>query len=101
MNRAVQNSGRHFRRLRRIIHQTTSARHKSTALDAEQEFIINAEKECSFSVPFSTAKFGPFIQEEPDLGNQYLEDPLLKSYIRRHFPSEVTQIVVSSRPRTS
>ena len=88
MNRAVQISSRHYRRLPRIINHAASSRHKSTAVDAEQQF-TNAEKEFSISVPFSTAKFGPFTQEEPELGNQYFEDPLLQSYIQRHLPNEV------------
>ena len=75
--------------LQRSMYQTTSARHKSTAVDQVEHEILNAEKEGAFSVPFSTAKFGLFTQEEPELGNQYLEDPMLKSYLQRHLPSEV------------
>ena len=95
MNRAIKLSTIHGHLLKRTVCPMVSIRHKSTAADAEQH-LGNAEKEFTISVPFSTAKFGPFTQEEPRLKNQYLQDPLLKSYLTRHFPQKVCFNDISS-----
>lgn len=42
----------------------------------------------SDSLQFSSAKIGCFFQERPVLKNPFLEDALLRSYIRRHLPQE-------------
>ncbi|XP_075069286.1 acyl-CoA dehydrogenase family member 11-like [Mixophyes fleayi] len=44
-------------------------------------------------MPFSRAVIGNFFQEQPKLGNQYLEDALLQSYLRRHLPPRVLEEV--------
>uniref|UniRef100_A0A4W3I6J0 Uncharacterized LOC103184399 n=1 Tax=Callorhinchus milii TaxID=7868 RepID=A0A4W3I6J0_CALMI len=41
------------------------------------------------SNPFSGTCVGTFFQEQPELGNQYLQDALLRSYLRRHLPAEM------------
>ena len=38
---------------------------------------------------FAVAKHGRFTQEPPTLGNQFLSDPPLKSFLRRHIPQDV------------
>ena len=88
MNRAIHFSAKHRCLLKRPLSPTVALKQKSTAAKAEQH-LHNAEKEFTISIPFAAAKFGPFTQEEPKLGNQYLQDPLLKSYIRRHVPQKV------------
>lgn len=40
------------------------------------------------SLPFSSAKIGCFFQEKPVLKNSFLEDALLRGYLRRHLPEE-------------
>ncbi|PVD31692.1 hypothetical protein C0Q70_07110 [Pomacea canaliculata] len=40
-------------------------------------------------LPFSSAKVGNFSQEPPQLDNQYLQDTLLRSFLKRHIPSDV------------
>lgn len=40
-------------------------------------------------LPFSGAKIGAFFQERPVLKNPFLEDALLRGYLRRHLPQEV------------
>ncbi|KAM9330799.1 acyl-CoA dehydrogenase family member 11-like [Gastrophryne carolinensis] len=35
---------------------------------------------------FSRSRIGSFFQEQPRLGNPFLEDALLQSYLRRHLP---------------
>lgn len=45
--------------------------------------------EAASSLPFSRAKMGTFFQERPVLKNPFLEDALLRGYLRRHLPKEV------------
>ncbi|XP_012819170.1 novel acyl-CoA-dehydrogenase protein isoform X1 [Xenopus tropicalis] len=40
-------------------------------------------------MPFSRAAIGNFFQQMPSLGNQFLEDALLQSYLKRHLPPQV------------
>ncbi|XP_045209174.2 acyl-CoA dehydrogenase family member 11-like isoform X1 [Mercenaria mercenaria] len=42
-----------------------------------------------FDFPFARARLGTFVQEAPVLGNQYLEDATLQSYLKRHVPEHV------------
>lgn len=42
-------------------------------------------------MPFSRSVIGSFFQDQPKLGNQFLEDALLQSYLRRHLPSLVLE----------
>jgi len=41
--------------------------------------------------PFATARIGSFFQEKPVLKNPFLEDALLRGYLRRHLPQEVSR----------
>ena len=88
MNRVLQLPNNCRSILKRTASLTVSAKQHSAVTDAEQRF-SDADKEVSHPIPFSTAKLGPFTQEEPKLRNQYLEDPLLKSYIHRYIPQKV------------
>lgn len=45
--------------------------------------------EAASYMPFSGAKIGHFFQERPVLKNPFLEDALLRGYLRRHLPQEV------------
>ncbi|XP_073410162.1 acyl-CoA dehydrogenase family member 11-like isoform X1 [Dendrobates tinctorius] len=40
-------------------------------------------------IPFSRALIGNFFQDQPRLGNQFLEDSLLQGYLKRHLPPVV------------
>lgn len=40
-------------------------------------------------LPFSRAKIGAFFQERPVLKNPFLEDALLRGYLKRHMPDKV------------
>lgn len=44
--------------------------------------------EASSSLPFTRAQIGSFFQERPQLKNPFLEDGLLRAYLRRHLPHE-------------
>lgn len=37
-------------------------------------------------MPFSRALIGNFFQDQPRLGNQFLEDSILRGYLKRHLP---------------
>ncbi|KAM3939627.1 acyl-CoA dehydrogenase family member 11-like [Leptodactylus fuscus] len=44
-------------------------------------------------LPFSRSLIGNFFQDQPQLGNQFLEDSLLQGYLKRHLPSVVLEEV--------
>ena len=60
---------------------------------------VSSVKEISLenSLPFSGAKIGAFFQNQPVIGNQYLEDTTLRSYLKRWMPSQVIFHVVFNR----
>lgn len=39
-------------------------------------------------LPFTRARIGPFFQENPVLKNPFVEDALLRGYLKRHIPQE-------------
>ena len=41
-------------------------------------------------IPFARAKIGPFFQNSPQLGNQFLEDSTLVNYLKRLLPADVS-----------
>lgn len=41
--------------------------------------------------PFARSKIGLFFQQQPELGNQFLEDVTLQNYLKRFLPHEVDQ----------
>lgn len=45
--------------------------------------------EAASYLPFNKARIGDFFQKSPVLRNPFLEDALLKGYLRRHLPQEV------------
>ncbi|XP_040207920.1 acyl-CoA dehydrogenase family member 11-like [Rana temporaria] len=42
-------------------------------------------------MPFSRSVIGSFFQEQPKLGNQFLEDAILQSYLKKHLPPLVLE----------
>ncbi|XP_040272629.1 acyl-CoA dehydrogenase family member 11-like isoform X1 [Bufo bufo] len=42
-------------------------------------------------IPFSHASIGHFFQDQPRLGNQFLEDSLLQGYLKKHLPPVVLE----------
>ncbi|KAM5193986.1 acyl-CoA dehydrogenase family member 11-like [Mantella aurantiaca] len=42
-------------------------------------------------MPFSRSAIGSFFQEQPKLGNQFLEDALLQDYLKRYLPPLVLE----------
>lgn len=63
----------------RLAHVTESG----TRCEEEQVW------EAASYLPFSGARIGSFFQERPVLKNPFLEDALLRGYLRRHLPQDV------------
>lgn len=63
----------------RLAHVTESG----TRCEEEQVW------EAAGYLPFSRARIGHFFQERPVLKNPFLEDALLRGYLRRHLPQDV------------
>lgn len=69
---------------RQLVHvRSASAVEPGARSDEEQLW------EAAGFLPFSGAKIGSFFQERPVLKNPFLEDALLRGYLRRHLPQEV------------
>ncbi|KAK7483393.1 hypothetical protein BaRGS_00025333 [Batillaria attramentaria] len=60
----------------------------SEALDAEVGEMQNPGLWLRNSIPFARARVGNFVQEPPQLGNQYTQDTLLRSFLKRHVPEQ-------------
>lgn len=48
----------------------------------------NLEMSNDFKFPFAFAKVGNFAQDAPQLGNQFTQDSLLRSFLKRHIPAK-------------
>ena len=59
--------------------------------DSDHETALKIQEMENFeaALPFSRTRIGPFFQQMPTLGNQYLEDVTLRSYLRRVMPENV------------
>ncbi|XP_045891506.1 acyl-CoA dehydrogenase family member 11-like isoform X2 [Micropterus dolomieu] len=66
------------------IHIRSASVAESGTRRSDEEQLWEAEG----NLPFSRAKIGPFFQERPLLKNPFLEDALLRGYLRRHLPQE-------------
>ncbi|XP_063345548.1 acyl-CoA dehydrogenase family member 11-like isoform X1 [Pelmatolapia mariae] len=44
-------------------------------------------------LPFTRARIGPFFQENPVLKNPFVEDALLRGYLKRHIPQEYVYVI--------
>ena len=69
-----------------VYQKSTAALDSSTLSSAE---LADSEIATDLRFPFASAKVGNFAQEPPQLGNQYTQDPLLRSFLKRHTPEEV------------
>ena len=65
--------------------------------------MADTEMSTDFQFPFASARVGSFAQEPPQLGNQYSQDSLLRSFLKRHIPAQVMIFpeVVECRTRDS
>lgn len=76
-------------KLRHTVEEASRYLHRqSTDHSQSNVFELNSYvQEQNF--PFASARLGTFTQEAPRLGNQFLEDALLQSYLKRHLPEKV------------
>ena len=68
---------------------------KSTMASPETTEVGKQESDNPVKIPFARAKIGPFFQAQPELGNQFLEDVTLRSYLKRFMPANVSHIFKS------
>ncbi|ESO97931.1 hypothetical protein LOTGIDRAFT_228445 [Lottia gigantea] len=71
-----------IRRISKSNKSTTSSAHPEIQ-ELEDGRIVHT------GMPFAHAKIGNFFQEKPELGNQFVEDSLLQSYLKRNIPQEL------------
>lgn len=69
--------------------RTSPAAAASTNNRAQQHTAPELQGQGSQAPPFKRAQRGTFFQERPRLGNVYLEDAALQSYLNRYISSEV------------
>ncbi|CAH2294973.1 acyl- dehydrogenase family member 11-like isoform X1 [Pelobates cultripes] len=89
---------------RNLLHQPVRSMGSKSALfpaianaaDYPQQAVLEELK-----MPFSRAMIGNFFQERPKLGNQFLEDAMLQSYLKRHLPPVVLEEVSQDLDRFS
>ncbi|XP_034026016.1 acyl-CoA dehydrogenase family member 11-like [Thalassophryne amazonica] len=67
-----------------LVHIPSACVSESAAKRMDEELL----KEKVSRLPFSRAQTGPFFQERPVLKNPFLEDALLRGYLRRHLNQE-------------
>ncbi|KAL5015901.1 hypothetical protein ScPMuIL_005490 [Solemya velum] len=85
----------------RFINKTFAAKSASGSAvsdgavrEMEDDYHTDAMRELEnfnipFAGPFSSSRVGNFFQEHPKLHNQYNEDVMLKSFLKRHVPKSV------------
>ncbi|XP_052253035.1 acyl-CoA dehydrogenase family member 11-like isoform X2 [Dreissena polymorpha] len=70
------------------IQRCSSVQNRSTS-GKPQKVSETWELMAEQNFPFARARLGTFFQDAPKLGNQYIEDSLLRSYLKRHVPKQV------------
>ncbi|XP_026516232.1 acyl-CoA dehydrogenase family member 11-like isoform X2 [Terrapene carolina triunguis] len=62
---------------------------RGTKMSADQSQKAETWDKCTLQelkVPFARTEIGTFFQEQPRIGNQYLEDAFLQRYLKTHLP---------------
>ncbi|XP_019956419.1 acyl-CoA dehydrogenase family member 11-like [Paralichthys olivaceus] len=67
-----------------LVHIRSASETEAGARRSDEEHVWEAAN----YLPFSRARIGSFFQERPVLRNPFLEDALLRGYLRRHLPQE-------------
>uniref|UniRef100_A0A8B9Q2K4 ACD11 dehydrogenase n=1 Tax=Apteryx owenii TaxID=8824 RepID=A0A8B9Q2K4_APTOW len=74
--------------------QTWSCEGLSTsARQGQQAAMQGKQVSGGLEMPFATRETETLFQEQPEVGNQYLEDALLQSYLKTHLPPKVQEEV--------
>nr|XP_042711992.1 acyl-CoA dehydrogenase family member 11-like isoform X2 [Chrysemys picta bellii] len=69
---------------------------RGTKMSAGQSQKAETWDKCTLlelKVPFARTEIGTFFQEQPRIGNQYLEDAFLQRYLKTHLPFQVLEKV--------
>uniref|UniRef100_A0A7N6AFI2 Acyl-CoA dehydrogenase family, member 11 n=1 Tax=Anabas testudineus TaxID=64144 RepID=A0A7N6AFI2_ANATE len=72
------------RAARPLVHIRSASAGMPGAKRSDEEHLWEAAS----YLPFSRTRIGSFFQESPTLKNPFLEDALLRAYLRRHLPEE-------------
>ncbi|CAG5136104.1 unnamed protein product [Candidula unifasciata] len=67
---------------------TSRRKQTQASQDSDNKAKSPVDKSGHATAPFAHARLGSFFQARPVLHNQYLQDSLLVSYLRRHLPKE-------------
>ncbi|KAI3372879.1 hypothetical protein L3Q82_023332, partial [Scortum barcoo] len=70
---------------RQLVHIRSASVAEPGSKRSDEERLWEA---VGYPTPFSGAKIGSFFQDRPVLKNLFLEDTLLRGYLRRHLPQE-------------
>ncbi|XP_035494933.2 acyl-CoA dehydrogenase family member 11-like [Scophthalmus maximus] len=70
-----------------LVHIRTASETEAGTRRSDEEHLWEAAN----YPPFSGARIGSFFQERPVLKNPFLEDALLRGYLRRHLPQEAAR----------
>ncbi|XP_013810255.2 acyl-CoA dehydrogenase family member 11-like isoform X1 [Apteryx mantelli] len=74
--------------------QTWSCEGLSTsARQGQQAAVQDKQVSGGLEMPFAMRETETLFQEQPEVGNQYLEDALLRSYLKTHLPPKVQEEV--------
>ena len=87
-SKVILNNQYKLRLTRNVAQKSTIAAVQQTEFQQSLQEIDNTATG-RFQVPFARAKIGPFFQQQPKLGNQFLEDVTLQKYLKRFVPQEV------------
>ncbi|XP_032435332.1 acyl-CoA dehydrogenase family member 11 [Xiphophorus hellerii] len=73
---------------RPLVHIRSASAAEPGARKSDEEHLWEAASDAAGYLPFSRARVGLFFQEQPVLKNPFLEDALLRGYLKRHLPQE-------------
>uniref|UniRef100_A0A3Q2PCR5 Acyl-CoA dehydrogenase family member 11-like n=1 Tax=Fundulus heteroclitus TaxID=8078 RepID=A0A3Q2PCR5_FUNHE len=73
---------------RPLVHIRSASAAERGARKSDEEHLWEAAPGAEGYLPFSRARVGSFFQDQPVLKNPFLEDALLRGYLKRHLPQE-------------
>ncbi|KAM4746183.1 acyl-CoA dehydrogenase family member 11 isoform 2-T2 [Anableps anableps] len=73
---------------RPLVHIRSASAAKPGARKSDEEHLWEAASGAAGHLSFSRASVGSFFQDKPVLKNPFLEDALLRGYLKRHLPLE-------------
>ncbi|NWX37962.1 ACD11 dehydrogenase, partial [Notiomystis cincta] len=74
--------------------QTLSIKGINTTVGQEQRVVMKEKQVLEdLKMPLARREMETLFQEQPETGNQYLEDTLLRSYLKTHLPPKVLEEV--------